>query len=164
MTLFVPGTPQSQGSAKAFIVGGHAKVTHSNAAHLNPWRADVHAAVREEIGDGIVYPDGPVVLAIAFVMPRRVAEPKRVTPPHLRAPDIDKLARAILDSVIGLVYADDSQVIDLHATKRTAEIGEQPGVFIDWSSGAVRGEWLLPPRERAPDEQPRLTDLVNQPD
>jgi Holliday junction resolvase RusA-like endonuclease len=33
-------------------------------------------------------------------------------------PDIDKLARAVLDALTGIVYDDDSQVIELQATKR----------------------------------------------
>lgn len=33
-------------------------------------------------------------------------------------PDIDKLARAILDAGTGILYGDDSQVVSLSASKR----------------------------------------------
>ena len=129
--VFVPGTPQPQGSHKAFIVGGYAKVTESNTK-VNPWRADVHAAVRAITGNHIVFPVEPVGLVLQFVMPRRAAEPKRVTPPHVRKPDGDKLARAVADSLTGLIYRDDSQVTATTWRKRTALIGETPGAHIEW--------------------------------
>jgi crossover junction endodeoxyribonuclease RusA len=129
--VFVPGTPQPQGSHKAFVVGGFARVTESNTK-LNPWRTDIHATVRGVTGDGIVFPVEPVALVLEFVMPRRAAEPKRVTPPHVRKPDGDKLARAIADSLTGLIYRDDSQVTATSWRKRTARIGETPGAHIEW--------------------------------
>ena len=98
-----------------------------------PWRADVAAHVRAAIGNGIVFPTGPVQLRLQFVMPRRVAEPKRKTPPHTRKPDGDKLVRAIFDALTGLVYTDDAQVIEFSACKRTAAIGEQTGAYITWT-------------------------------
>lgn len=130
---FIPGTPQPQGSHKAFIVGGYAKVTDSNKS-LNPWRADIHAGVRAVTGDQVVFPVEPVALAMVFVMPRRAAEPKRVTPPHIRKPDTDKLMRAVADALTGLIYRDDSQITDIHATKRTARIGETPGAHLQWKA------------------------------
>jgi crossover junction endodeoxyribonuclease RusA len=136
--VFVPGTPAPQGSAKAFVVNSkktgkpRAVVTHDNENTV-PWRAIVSVYIREAVGSGIVYPAGPVAVTLRFVMPRRKAEPKRVTPPHTRKPDSDKLTRACLDSMTGLVFTDDAQVTCIDARKRTARIGEQPGVHISWS-------------------------------
>ena len=129
--VFVPGVPAPQGSAKAFVVKGHAIVTHDNKATM-PWRDRVAAFIRDAIGSGIEYPKGPVAVELRFVMPRRAAEPKRVTPPHTRKPDSDKLSRAVLDSMSGLVFTDDAQVTHLEAFKRTAKIGEQPGLHASW--------------------------------
>lgn len=129
--VFIPGAPTPQGSHKAYIVGGFAKVTDDNPK-TRPWRADIHAAVREITGTTIVFPTEPVALSMVFVMPRRVAEPKRSTPAHTRKPDVDKLARAVLDALAGLIYTHDQQVTDLRARKRTARIGETPGAHIEW--------------------------------
>lgn len=131
-TVFVPGVPAPQGSAKGFVVNGHAVVTHDNENTM-PWRSQVAAFVRQESGPGIVYPTGPVCVRFTFVMPRRKAEPKRVTPPHTRKPDSDKLVRACLDAMTGIVFTDDAQVTTHAASKRTALIGEQPGAHIYWS-------------------------------
>jgi crossover junction endodeoxyribonuclease RusA len=129
--VFVPGVPAPQGSAKAFVIGGRAVVTHANKNTM-PWRDRVSAFIREAIGPGIEHPTGPVYVQIQFIMPRRAAEPKRVTPPHTRKPDSDKLLRACLDAMTGLVFTDDAQVVNLTADKRTAELGEQPGARILW--------------------------------
>ena len=137
--VFVPGTPAPQGSAKAFVVKTKAGKTRAVVTHDNentiPWRSLVSVFISEAVGSmSIVYPKEPVKLDLSFVMPRRKAEPKRVTPPHTRKPDSDKLARAVCDAITGLIYTDDAQIVDLHAAKRTAEIGEQPGVHIEWSA------------------------------
>lgn len=39
---------------------------------------------------------------------------------HLKKPDLDKLTRAALDPLTGLLWRDDSQVIALHPTKSYA--------------------------------------------
>ncbi len=133
--VFVPGRPVPQGSTKAFVVNGRARVTADNPA-TKPWRADIQAHVRAHVGPVIPHPDGPVTLGLRFLMPRRAAEPKRVTPAHTRKPDLDKLTRAVLDALTGLVYTDDSQVVGFHhLSKRTANIGEQPGLLVDWARG-----------------------------
>lgn len=135
--VFVPGTPRPQGSMKAYIVKGRANVTSDNK-QLGPWRADVAAVIRSHVGPTIAIPTGPVCVAVEFVMPRRAAEPKRVTPAHTRKPDLDKMLRACLDAITGLVFTDDSQVDVLGGMKRTAEPGEQPGAWIRWSAGTDR--------------------------
>jgi len=133
---FVRGVPVPQGSKRGFVVDGpagpRAVVVDANSK-TRPWRADIHAAVTAQVGSAVLYPeDVPVALDLLFVMPRRAAEPKRRVTPHVRKPDLDKLARAVLDALAGVVYARDQQVTDLRARKRTARIGEQPGLHISW--------------------------------
>jgi crossover junction endodeoxyribonuclease RusA len=98
---------------------------------LRPWRATVAAAVKAAVGDRMPFPDGPVTVTLEFVMPRPVSTPKRSTPPAIRRPDIDKLARAVLDGITGTAIFDDSQVTLLIAYKRIAEIAETAGVVIE---------------------------------
>ena len=49
---------------------------------------------------------------------------------HLQKPDTDKLIRAILDALTGIIYKDDSQVDAIHVTKKWADTLEPAGVFI----------------------------------
>lgn len=52
------------------------------------------------------------------------------TPPAIKKPDLEKLTRAIKDAMTGVVYFDDSQVIEEHARKRLADVGELMGAHI----------------------------------
>lgn len=66
---------------------------------------------------------GPITASIKFTF-ARPASVKRVH--HTTKPDVDKLARAILDSLKGVLIVDDSMINALAVTK---EYGE-PGVLI----------------------------------
>jgi len=51
-----------------------------------------------------------------------VPKPKYVDVMPAMMPDIDKLVRAVMDSLSGLAYRDDAQVIILTASKVYADI------------------------------------------
>ena len=124
LELFVPGRPAPQGSKRH--VGGGVMVESSKA--VAPWRTTVawHAAQTYR-GAPL---DGAVWAGLTFVMPRPAATPKRSTPQAVKRPDLDKLTRAVFDALSGVVWRDDSQVIQVVASKRLAELDEQPGVHI----------------------------------
>lgn len=95
---------------------------------VGPWRERIAEIARAEYrGDPVT---GPIRLSLSFVMPRPKSTPKRSTPPAVKRPDLDKLARAVGDALTKVVWADDSQIVRLDATKRIAEVGEPPGVYI----------------------------------
>jgi crossover junction endodeoxyribonuclease RusA len=124
LCVFVPGRPAAQGSKKH--VGGGRLVEQSKA--VAPWRTTVawHAAQTHR-GAPL---DGPLRVVVDFVMPRPAATPKRSTPPAIKRPDVDKLARAVLDALSEVIWRDDSQIVDLHVRKRLAQVDEQPGALI----------------------------------
>lgn len=131
VSFFVPGIPKPQGSHRAWVnpKTGRAIITETNKG-TRDWRGDVKALAQRAMGNFPML-DGPVVIRLNFVMKRPVSTSKsKPTPPAVKRPDLDKCARAIFDAITGVVYNDDSQVVDLHATKRIAEIGEQPGCQI----------------------------------
>jgi crossover junction endodeoxyribonuclease RusA len=100
---------------------------------LGPWRERVAMAAYEAkntVKGGFLLPVGPVVVELEFVLYRPKATPKSKTPPATKAPDIDKLCRAILDALTHVIYRDDAQVTHLTATKRVAKADEEPGVHI----------------------------------
>ncbi len=74
--------------------------------------------------------EGPVRVKLLFLLPR----PKTVArtyPTSKYDGDIDKLVRAILDSMTGVVYRDDSQVVSAPADKRYAEAEAGVWVHVD---------------------------------
>lgn len=122
--LFVPGRPAPQGSKRH--VGRGIMIESSKA--VGPWRAVVALALGETIPAPM---SGPIHVEAAFVMPRPKSTPKtRATPPAVKKPDLDKLLRAILDAGTTIAWNDDSQIVSIHATKRIAELDEQPGVAL----------------------------------
>jgi crossover junction endodeoxyribonuclease RusA len=121
---FVPGRPAAQGSKRH--VGGGRLVEQSKA--VAPWRTLVSWHVAQKWTEGPL--DGPVRVVLMFVMPRPSSTSKRLTPPAVKRPDIDKMQRAILDALTAICWVDDSQVVDIHATKRLAEVDETPGCRI----------------------------------
>lgn len=124
MEVFVAGRPAAQGSKRH--VGGGRLIEQSKA--VGPWRTVVAWSVAQAWTVGPL--DGPVVIALDFVMPRPTSTPKRSTPPAIRRPDVDKCTRAVFDAVTGVAWRDDSQVVHVAASKRIAEIGETPGAWI----------------------------------
>lgn len=121
--VFIEGRPAPQGSKRHL---GNGIMVESSKA-VKPWRVDVAWRVR---GAFLTPFDGPVKLELEFVMPRPKSTPKKSTPAAIKRPDVDKLARAVLDAITGVVVADDSQIVHLVATKRIAELDEQTGVML----------------------------------
>lgn len=138
VTFWCAGIPQPQGSKsfKGFTPKGHAVMAES-AKHLDSWRVAVgwagRAAMRRQPRLA-----GPLLVRLEFVLRRPVSLPKtRPTPPAVKKPDVDKLVRAVLDALTNVVFDDDSQVVDVHATKRLAEVGETPGVHVRITKGCT---------------------------
>ena len=130
MIMFdVLGTPVTQGSTKAFVVGKRAIVTHDKRKPLMDWRGDIaHAAAA--CSDGRFAQRGvPVSVAATFRLQRPKSAPKRITSPTTK-PDLDKLTRSLLDALTGVLWADDSQVETLDIGKRFATEHEAPGVSV----------------------------------
>lgn len=124
LELFVPGQPAPQGSKRHV---GHGVLVESSRA-VAPWRTTVAWHVAQAYAGSVL--DVALAVDIEFVMRRPTSCPKRSTPPATKRPDLDKLARAVLDALSGVVWRDDSLIIDLHPTKRLAEIGELAGARI----------------------------------
>jgi crossover junction endodeoxyribonuclease RusA len=128
VTFRAAGIPAPKGSVKAFLPPGWSRpVLTSDAKGLRGWAAVVRSEAQRHVH--ALYP-GAVACWLDFALPRPKALPKRGTKPHVSRPDVDKLARAILDALTGVAWPDDSRVIELHATKRYARLLEQPGVIV----------------------------------
>lgn len=125
LDLFVAGRPAPQGSKRH--VGKGVMIESSKA--VGPWRTLLAWSAAQ--AHRTAPADGALVVTVEFVMPRPQRLPKRApTPPHTVKPDTDKLLRAVGDALTGVVWRDDSQVVELHGVKRYAEMNEQPGARI----------------------------------
>lgn len=135
VTVTVHGTPAPQGSKTRMPNGAMVE----SSKKVGPWRADVKAAA-EATGSSMLLK--PVAVDILFYLGRPASHYRTgkdtshlltgTAPAHPKGkPDVDKLARAVLDGLKAAgMYADDAQVIDLRAIKQYARRGQPPGAHI----------------------------------
>ena len=127
--LWVPGIPVPEGNLS---VNKRGQIYHTDDKRLNEWRFAIAWRARNAMRENnAAIHAGPVVLKVQFIRYRpKALTAKKQTPPAIMKPDLDKLERAVLDSLTHHVYLDDSQVVDCHCRKRVAEFGEKTGVII----------------------------------
>ncbi len=151
----VDGDPVPQGSMRVVPRGkGRFNVVAQNYKELQIWRDRVRSAAEDAMGSRVAY-DGPVVLELEFKLPR--AKRTHVNAVHVKKPDVDKLARGVLDALSGTVYVDDRQVAKLTAEKDYAGEDGWVGVTIDgWFllEGLVVVEGANGSAVRSPSGQP----------
>lgn len=80
----------------------------------------------------------PVAVTISFskTLPKSVREPR----PWIIKPDIDNLAKSVLDALNGVAYADDAQIVSLTVTKQPQTRETVTGISITVVSFDA-GEW-----------------------
>ncbi len=120
----VHGLPIPQGSTRAWVLHGKPVIT-SSAKGLNTWRRLV-ADVAQDYAPTEPW-EGPVGIELHFGLPKPKSAPKRKRVWPDKRPDLDKLTRAVLDALTYVVFADDSQVVDIRASK---DYGA-PGVVVE---------------------------------
>jgi Holliday junction resolvase RusA-like endonuclease len=140
LRFVVFGRPQGKGSKRVLPIrrtAGTSRVvlvdSNKNAA---PWAHRVstsaaHAVSERARGQEVKLARGGVVVELAFYFARpkghygsgRNAKQLRAGAPQdmTTMPDVDKLARCAIDALTGVVIVDDSQVVDLYASKRYGE-------------------------------------------
>lgn len=142
--FFVPGQPRPQGSAKWIRNPSTGKSIPARNDNLENWRGAITlyaGQMMEHYGIQRIEDDA-VGLSLTFVFERpkghfgtgRNAHKIKGSSPdrHLQTPDLDKLIRAVNDSLTKVVYADDKQVDHIVSMKGW---GPRAGVQI-----CVRGE------------------------
>lgn len=122
----VYGQAQPAGSKTAGVTKGGKMFVRDSAKRGAPWRREVARTAAEAMnGTGLL--DGPLSLAVTFVVPRpkghygaRGLRPSAPAYPTVR-PDVTKLLRAVEDAATGIVWRDDAQVVIQHACKTYGE-------------------------------------------
>lgn len=125
VVCFVPGKPAPQGSKRHVGRG----ILVESSKEVGPWRERVALAVYNAMPRRPLA-DGAVGVSLRFVIPRPKSASKTKPIPAVKRPDVDKLSRAVLDALTGVVFSDDSQVVELLAVKQIGGVGESGGVFI----------------------------------
>jgi len=118
----VEGKPIQQGSMRAF----NNRIVHNKTKELMEWRSRVGQAAHVA---GCTPIDGAITITMRFryQRPRSVTRTQPTVPP-----DLDKQIRSILDALTGIAYKDDSQVVEITATK---EYHQDQGVDVTITGG-----------------------------
>lgn len=90
--------------------------------------------------------EGAVSLTIEIVLARpkghwktdgSLSAPGSRSPLPLKTPDADNALKLVCDALNGLAYDDDRQIVDMHARKRWARLGEHEHTRIELRQVAV---------------------------
>lgn len=125
ITFTAPGEPIPQGSKSAFVRGKRAVMIEANPK-LKTWRQIVTLYARRHAGKFT----GERALYVTYVF--YLTKPKSVLRwlPWVK-PDLDKLIRAVNDSISNAgVWDDDGRVTTIAASKRYADESHPPGATI----------------------------------
>ena len=137
LIFFVAGVPKPAGSKRGFYISNIKRVVITDA---NPnsadWKTDVkHEAQRNYSAE---LWDGPIFLKLTFNIVRPKSHYRSGKNSHLlkdsaplfptSKPDALKLARGVEDALTGVVWKDDSLIVDEHLHKRFAY---KPGCKIE---------------------------------
>ncbi len=119
-TVYCKAAPQ--GSSRAFIIGGKARITAANTK-TKPYRQEVAGTAcvaMRNLPDFVgVWAEKhrPVSLVLDFYFAKPASVPKKRAEMVVK-PDLDKLVRATKDAMTGIVYHDDGQVVEVLARKQ----------------------------------------------
>lgn len=123
----VKGMPQPKGSFRAFMPRGarYPIVTNDNRK-TKPWQDLVSYIANCHAPAGGPW-DGPIELNLCFWMARPKSLPKSFFW-ATKKPDLDKLKRCVSDSLKGIIYLDDAQIVRSGLEKN---YGDAPGVDVE---------------------------------
>lgn len=122
ITFTVPGEPVAKGRARSFIRNGH--IGHYTPEKTVSYEKLVKEAAQKSMGDKLPA-EGAVSLVVRAYMgiptswsqkKQRAAALGEITP--TKRPDLDNIVKAIKDGANCVTWKDDSQVIDVRASKR----------------------------------------------
>ncbi len=126
----VPGMPKGKGRPR-FTRGGHAYTDSETRAY----EKKIMDCYRQQLRD-YCWPDSAYIavkVTAVYPIPKSVTkaslaaiEDGRILP--RRKPDIDNVIKAVLDSLNGIAYRDDAQVVSVYGQK---VYGHEPKLIIE---------------------------------
>jgi Holliday junction resolvase RusA-like endonuclease len=145
ITFSVAITPEPQGSTKAFIIEGQLNVLDpcdasgkpnwvrrpraivtSDNPDLKSYRAIISAHARNAIvRSKMDAPMAPKHVGVCLDVQFVFVKPPSVTKKRLQMvvrPDVDKCLRSTMDALTGILYLDDSQVVEVTTRKSYGEV------------------------------------------
>jgi len=117
MKIFIPGEPIAQPRVKVSTRGGFARAYVDSKHPIHAYKQAIRLAYVNAGGDVL---EGPVSIRIVcrFGRPKSHSKKRRQqAEPKTTKPDLDNIAKAILDALNEIAYDDDGQVYRLTVEK-----------------------------------------------
>lgn len=139
VVVTIPGEPVAQGRPRFSTRGGFPRAF--DPPKSRSWKAEARAAMVVAVVEGqsvyrsgsLAFPKGvPLNVSVLAVFSRPKSAGKK--PGRLlkvTRPDAENVAKAVLDAGTGVLWADDSQVVDLAVSKRHGAPDEAPFVLLE---------------------------------
>lgn len=148
LTFHVAGRPAPKGSMRAVVRRTRRGPLRTQLLHDNPRTKTWQTLVRDEAAYALARAGlSPVLLprpaavriVVSFVVPCPQKLQRRADArPTSKKDDLDKLCRTLFDALTSVVFDDDSQVVEVHASKRYPRGGDVVGAQI-WIIGEKEG-------------------------
>lgn len=132
--LFVPGIARTSGSHGSF----EGRIVHAGK-HTKNWMDTMTWLFMEKYGRPCLL-EGACYLNVVVYLPRPKGDygkgknAGKLLPSapkdHIKTPDLDKLVRAVQDSLTKVVWRDDSQITKITAEKYYEDEEHNPGVLL----------------------------------
>lgn len=128
LELVIPGLPIAQPRqrmrVRALRDGRMIAQSYTPAdSPANAFKGTIRLRTREIRGKDAPPVEGPVRVEIVAVFPRPSAATKKTWTnprfPHTSRPDVDNIAKSVLDALLAVLWRDDSQVAHLSVEKWT---------------------------------------------
>lgn len=113
----VAGEVRGQMRPRTRIAGGHATIYKDPADRA--WESRILAEYVAQCGGRLHTGEVAVEIVITRALPRSVRDPD----PDTHKPDVDNVAKSVLDALSGTAFTDDRYVTDLHVTKTMRAAG-----------------------------------------
>jgi Holliday junction resolvase RusA-like endonuclease len=121
----VPGEPRGKGRPK-FARRGNFVKTYTDAKTTS-YEDQIRFYALKAMGDSKVIEGAVrVFVSIRMAVPKSYSKKRREaclsgSEKPLKKPDWDNVAKSICDAMNGVVYGDDTQIVEAHVTKQYAE-------------------------------------------
>lgn len=122
VSFAVPGRPIPQGSLSSFRHRTTGQIVTPQKARVREYRDRIAWAAE---ATGVACTDEPVRVRAVFGFARPKSHrltsgklTKRAPTSHTSRPDLDKVARSLLDAITGVLVYDDAQVVALDVRKQ----------------------------------------------
>lgn len=122
VSFAVPGRPVPQGSLSSFRHRTTGQIVTPQKARVREYRDRIAWAAE---ATGMACTDEPVRVRAVFGFARPKSHrltsgklTKRAPTSHASRPDLDKVARSLLDAITGVLVYDDAQVVALDVRKQ----------------------------------------------